>query len=263
MLVVIGLIVGGILVGQSLISAAEVRAQITQIEKYNSAVNTFRSKFNAIPGDMRPEIAQQFGFLVGFACNGQMGQRDGNGLIDGYSNVSNIYLQTAGENNLFWQDLSSSIAGQLIEGQFPNSGAGPEGCGSSVALSGTGISTYFPNAKIGRANFVYVYEASGFNWYAVSAITSIRFSGGLLASSANIPVTQSYNIDSKIDDGSPMTGNVQALYLNNSNSNVQYAPNTTTSGGTSSSCYDTTTSTYSVTYNNGSGGNCALSFRFQ
>jgi prepilin-type N-terminal cleavage/methylation domain-containing protein len=37
-LVIIGLIVGGVLVGQDLIRAAYIRAQITQIEKFNTAV---------------------------------------------------------------------------------------------------------------------------------------------------------------------------------------------------------------------------------
>src|SRR5665213_3308988 len=68
-LVIIGLIVGGILVGQDLIKAAEVRAQISQIEKYSSAVNTFRAKFAAIPGDMALITANQFGFS-GTACTG-------------------------------------------------------------------------------------------------------------------------------------------------------------------------------------------------
>jgi len=53
-LVIIGLIVGGILVGQDLIHAAEVPAQITQIEKYNQAVNTFRGKYGDLPGDRGP-----------------------------------------------------------------------------------------------------------------------------------------------------------------------------------------------------------------
>jgi prepilin-type N-terminal cleavage/methylation domain-containing protein len=44
-LVIIGLIVGGVLVGQGLIRAAGVRATITQIEKYNQAVNAFRGKY--------------------------------------------------------------------------------------------------------------------------------------------------------------------------------------------------------------------------
>jgi hypothetical protein len=41
-LVIIGLIIGGILVGRDLIKASETRAQISQIEKYNTAVNTFK-----------------------------------------------------------------------------------------------------------------------------------------------------------------------------------------------------------------------------
>jgi len=48
-LVIIGLIVGGVLVGRDLISAASVRAQITQIEKYQQAVNAFRDKYGGVP----------------------------------------------------------------------------------------------------------------------------------------------------------------------------------------------------------------------
>src|ERR1700722_15466804 len=86
-LVIIGLIVGGVLVGQDLIKAAEVRAQISQIEKYNTAVNTFYGKYQAIPGDMNIATASQFGFTVGSLCTGDgtspYGSRNGNGLIEG------------------------------------------------------------------------------------------------------------------------------------------------------------------------------------
>src|SRR6266852_226786 len=51
-LVIIGLIVGGILVGQDLIKAAQLRATITQLERYDATVNTFRTKFNGLPGDL-------------------------------------------------------------------------------------------------------------------------------------------------------------------------------------------------------------------
>src|ERR1700691_433072 len=79
-LVIIGLIVGGVLVGQDLIRAAEVRAQISQIEKYNTAVNTFRDKYNALPGDLPPTVPTQFGFA---ARAGTAGRGDGNGIIEG------------------------------------------------------------------------------------------------------------------------------------------------------------------------------------
>jgi hypothetical protein len=117
-LVIIGLVVGGVLVGQNLISAAQIRAQITQIEKYNSAVNTFKGKFNALPGDMRPEIATQYGFSVGTNCgSGAQGLRDGNGLLETAGTFT--LGQTYGETGLFWQDITSSASGGLIEGQFP------------------------------------------------------------------------------------------------------------------------------------------------
>ena len=61
-LVVIGLIVGGVLVGRDLISAAYTRAQISQIEKFNTAVNTFYGKYQALPGDMNNSVASTFGF---------------------------------------------------------------------------------------------------------------------------------------------------------------------------------------------------------
>src|ERR1700722_5890685 len=101
-LVIIGLIVGGILVGQDLIKAAEVRAQLSQIEKYNSAVNTFRAKFNAIPGDMAIATAKQFGFVLGTYCDRSvLGYRDGNGLIDGADSPWQL-AQAMGETGLFW-----------------------------------------------------------------------------------------------------------------------------------------------------------------
>src|SRR6202167_3238935 len=82
-LVIIGLIVGGVLVGQDLIRAAEIRATISQIEKYNTAVNTFRGKFNAIPGDMNLVTATTFGFSSGGTRSSTAGQGDGNGVLDG------------------------------------------------------------------------------------------------------------------------------------------------------------------------------------
>ena len=51
-LVILGLLVGGVLSGQSLIHAAQLRAVTTEMNNYVSAYNTFRDKYMAIPGDM-------------------------------------------------------------------------------------------------------------------------------------------------------------------------------------------------------------------
>src|ERR1700756_2788750 len=79
-LVIIGLIIGGILTGQDLINAAAIRAQISQIEKYNTAVNTFYGKYGYLPGDIPDPQASSFGFSPRGTLTGQ---GDGNGIIEG------------------------------------------------------------------------------------------------------------------------------------------------------------------------------------
>src|SRR5476649_123700 len=66
-LVIIGLIVGGVLTSRDLIAAAQIRAQISQIEKYQTAVNTFRGKYGYLPGDIPNNAAT----ACGFAARGQ------------------------------------------------------------------------------------------------------------------------------------------------------------------------------------------------
>jgi prepilin-type N-terminal cleavage/methylation domain-containing protein len=51
-LVILGLLVGGVLMGQSLIRAAELRRVVTDYNKYTTAVQSFRDKYFALPGDM-------------------------------------------------------------------------------------------------------------------------------------------------------------------------------------------------------------------
>ncbi len=256
-LVIIGLIVGGVLVGQDLIAAAEVRAQISQIEKYNTAVNTFHNKYSGIPGDLAVASASAFGFSVGTNCVGTAGMRDGNGIIDGYS--AGGLLQGVGETGLFWEDLSSA---NLIDIIIPNSGGASFSCsaGGAVVASGTGLSAYFPTAKIGRGNYLYVYEVGGTNYYGLSAVSSNNSSGGM-TSGVSIPAVTAYNIDKKIDDGIPLTGHVTVNYL--TAYAVHLAPSA--SPAVAASCYDSTTTNgaYAIAVNNGAGLNCALSFQFQ
>ncbi len=77
-LVVIGLIAGVILVGQDLINAAAIQAQISQIQGYNTAVRTFEVKYNNLPGDIPNPAAGNYGFQP----RGQYaGEGDGNGVL--------------------------------------------------------------------------------------------------------------------------------------------------------------------------------------
>jgi len=288
-LVVIGLIVGGVLVGQNLITAAEVRATITQVEKYNTAANTFRGKFGYLPGDINPTAAQQFGFAArGTLC----GEGDGNGVIEGVETSSGGtcegFADAVGETVMFWVDLSSPVGGNLIDGGFntASSTAAP-----SADITGTTINLWLPPAKLGRGNYFYVYSGEyynsptwtslGINYFGLSAVSNIAASSnhGKVASTPNIPVAQAYAIDKKVDDGMPQTGNVIAWYLNggaqmwNDGTDVtstlnEPLPTTTAIAGSSTTCYDNghvtnATQNYSMEINSGAGANCALSFHFQ
>ena len=82
-----------------------------------------------------------------------------------------------------------------------------------------------------------------------------------MLSGTTLPVMQAYRIDNKIDDGLPTTGVIQAVYINGSTTATSPAPNAAADGPTT--CYNTTNDVYSIAYNNGTGPNCALSFRFQ
>src|SRR5271170_3878378 len=78
-LVIIGLIVGGVLVGQDLIKAAQIRATVTQLEKYNTSVNTFRGKYNGLPGDLQSPT-NFFPSVTGAGTGTGLG--NGNALIE-------------------------------------------------------------------------------------------------------------------------------------------------------------------------------------
>jgi prepilin-type N-terminal cleavage/methylation domain-containing protein len=276
-LVIIGLIVGGVLVGQDLIRAAEVRATITQIEKYNTAVNTFRTKYNnQLPGDIDATDAAQFGFA---ARGPNAGQGDGNGVLEGYNNVAGGNLSADGELAMFWEDLSVA---SMIDGSFSTATQWIP----TVSITGSGIDAYFPQAKIGQGNYIYVisggtwtgvWNSTGINYFTLSAITSID-PNSAVHSAPGLTVQQAYSIDTKIDDGLPQSGNVTTLYFNYTLSTggevwaagggATGASPGTAASASSTSCYDNggdaaNSMQYSVSQNGGAGVNCALSFQFQ
>ncbi|HEU5047633.1 MAG TPA: type II secretion system protein [Rickettsiales bacterium] len=263
-LVIIGLIVGGVLTGQNLIQSAAIRAQIAQIEKFNVAVNAFDNKYGAIPGDMGLTNASNFGFTT-TGCTGGEGSRDGSGVIEGY--FGGVRILEYGEATLFWSDLSQA---GLIEGAFPTGNSYSSGCGITASnwtlTSGaTYIGNYLPAAKIGNGNFIYVYDSDTYeggidsnNWYGLSAVNSVHTDGSMVSTPA-LSVLTAYRLDQKMDDGKPVTGSVQALFITSywiNQPNAQASDSAT-------SCYNTTSGTYSVGINGGNGVNCAISFRLQ
>ena len=266
-LVIIGLIVGGVLVGQDLIKAAEIRATVAQIEKYNTAVNTFQGKFNGLPGDLPATTAAAFGLYAQNAGAGGTGRGDGNGLIDGSVSTSTVPAAYTQEGVAFWVHLSQA---NLLDGNFASifwDSAPPV----TIATAAS-ISEVFPLARIGRGNYIVVGSASGQNYYMITGIASSNgaTSSGILNTTANLTPIEAYNMDVKLDDGAPETGIVQAHGLvTNSTTTLFTDPSSYASPAASGSCLVSTVSGLdtSATYNRNltSGGNtpsCSLRFRF-
>ena len=291
-LVIIGLIVGGVLTGQDLIKAATIRAQIAQMEKYNTAVHTFQLKYGYLPGDMPATAATAFGFYSGSVngCDGSAKKRDGNGLIENAATGASFFEST-GETSLFWTDLgnNATLACGVSNNQacggaglidFTYAGVAPPcGGGNAISIDGsTKVNTYIPAAKLGNNNYVYVYSANGFNYFGiVKPLYNAGAMAFLMGGMPNFAITpyQGNNIDTKIDDGIATSGNVQASFANftpiycaTTNGSActapptTYAPTTALEPTTSTSCYNSDTNAYSTKlYPNNL--NCALSFKFQ
>src|SRR5689334_9254741 len=96
-LVIIGLLLGGILKGQELITSARVRNLISQQDGIKAAYFGFLDRFRALPGDYT-QAATNIAGIGTAACNGGNGNGDGRITSD----------TDAHENILVWEHLSKS-----------------------------------------------------------------------------------------------------------------------------------------------------------
>lgn len=146
-LVIIGLIVGGVMVGQDLIKAAAIRSQISQIEQYNTAVNAFKLKYGYLPGDIPEPDASDFGFKPRGLYDGQ---GDGDGCLTGtWANITNYKRVTfvSGENAMFWVDLYMS---NLIKDKLNTATSSSSNPGLPTRIP----KNFLPTAKINSNSYI-------------------------------------------------------------------------------------------------------------
>ena len=211
-LVIIGLIVGGVMVGQNMIESAKIRAAVSQIEQYSTAVNTFRLKYNSVPGDMSASNASSVGFATRV---GTAGRGDGNGKVEGGS-IGTVGYPNAGETSLFWNDLGAS---GLIEGSFKGIDCARDSVFCTRSSATVAVSQIFPPIKIGNNNYMTVVNDNGITSLVLFGnLISVSWAGGaLLAADFNggnglgLTPVQAYSIDLKIDDGFPLTGSISGI----------------------------------------------------
>lgn len=218
-LVVIGLLVGGVLVGKDLIHAAEIRAQVTQIEQYKTAYNAFMTKYNCIPGDCDITTASQLFHAYLSPNNGTGG--NGNGLIEwrqgdevNYSNQTGVYWAASAEYQLFFTELvEANLINDTLDqfsldrGATPITGSGmPHTKLSSASRFFVGDSSNFNDATAGRTNPMESYRrGNNAMWFVICQPAANQMYEFTANCGVFIP-SDTKKIDQKIDDGMPFSG---------------------------------------------------------
>lgn len=205
-LVILGLLIGGVLSGRSLIRAAELRSVSSEYSKYMASIQAFRDKYFAYPGDMN-SATRFWGRLNSNAdcvtnssasvaspgaCDG-----DGDGIMDSAGAASQ-----AGETEQFWLHLAHA---GLIEGTYT-------GLAGSGGYAHCPIGTSCPASKLAGAGWGirylgnYAGNAAAFsgnygNFFDYGAGVSTQSTYG-----AALNPSEVWNVDMKIDDGVPGTG---------------------------------------------------------
>lgn len=211
-LVILGLLAGGILSGQSLIRAAELRATSQEVQQYMVAVNTFRDKYHGVPGDLNnatrfwgeahatPATCRDTASTGKETC-------DGNG--DGYVARSD----GSSEQFRFWQHLSNA---GIISGSYT-------GVNGSTGQDHHDIGVNVPQGKMGDSGWsAYHFDSA----YGSTPITNdfgniLIFGSEGMNSSGVVGKTwdnvfipaELWNIDRKFDDGRAATGQIRAYQL--------------------------------------------------
>lgn len=198
MLVIIGLLIGGILIGQSMISSAKINAQVQQIQQFDAAVLAFKAKYKYLPGDA-PAYGGNGNRVIALKCCG--------------GSYVSIYSYFAGsEIASFW--------GNLFPSQFPGSGSftppTTKGSNINVPLSKLGKSGSFIIAQGYGGTSTQADPANPRNYYAIleqsQAQTPLygdryQFSTPGVNNSAVAPI-DALALENKMDDGNALTGHI-------------------------------------------------------
>ncbi len=192
-LVIIGLLLGGILKGQEMITQAKIKNVINDFNGITVAITSYQDRYRALPGDDKNAAAR---WTIQAPANG-----DGDGVIAGLYNANDTSgtggaPAAAAESNLFWQHLR-------IAGFVP---------GLTV---GTGSGTPPPNATGGLIGV-----ESG-----VVGASGLGFTSTIVCSS-NVTDKVAIAVDTQIDDSNSATGQVRAQLQAAANPNTAATPAT-------------------------------------
>jgi prepilin-type N-terminal cleavage/methylation domain-containing protein len=176
-LVIIGLLLGGVLKGQELITGARVRNLISQQDGIKAAFFGFQDRYRALPGDYSAAGTN-------INCSGGCADGDGNGRIEAPN------AGTTHEEILAWNHLTA--AGFLNGNYVFTSGTTAPDAGN------TPVNPYSVYIQL-----VYDDKYGDPGAYATTPDKHNLKTGG------QVPVEIVAEVDRKIDDGKPLSGAFQ------------------------------------------------------
>jgi len=209
-LVIIGLLLGGILKGQEMITQAKIKNIISDFSGISAAFHGYQDRYRALPGDDAGAAARWTGATSG----------SGNGVVAGTYNNGGAACTTASESCLWWDDLRRSgfVAGAGV--------LQPLNALSGIIGVQTGDGAATPGPALGGAAGI-----GGFF--------------GLMMCSANLPDKVAIATDTQMDDGGRLTGSVRGPLQTANNPNI--VTDATAAGvGGAASYVESGTNTYTI-----------------
>ena len=199
-LVIIGLVVGGIMTGKTLIQQAEIRAAASQLQKFETAYRTFQVKYGCIMGDCA-NATDFFGtnyVVVASGCPPSGGAGNGNGNGDGFIDQSSGLT-----SNGTWRcEPIQALKSLSLSGFLPSDMSAP--CQASLLVYFKGINDscafFYKNTLWNNYNL----PLNAINWANIQ-------SGGFSPISGALSPVQARLIDEKLDDGNPTNGKFRVL----------------------------------------------------
>lgn len=208
-LVIIGLIVGGVLAGKSLIETAKMRSIVTQLQSYETAMQVFYNKYNCIPGDCA-NATTFFPNPSSYSCGSGADLVGSGNVCNGNGNAQIEYISTS-EPFQAWRQMA--LAG-LISGNYTGV-SGPAHVyidplpGTNVpALKGFGTSA---GINLYYAANSFSVGAKGLTTPALPINKNVFLIFSPVDTSKNVLTpSEAYYVDTKMDDGHPAKGSVQS-----------------------------------------------------
>lgn len=217
---IIGLLVGGVMAGASIIRSSELTTVMNESKLYINGFNNFVTKYGAPPGDLTD------------ASTRWSGAHNGNG--DGY-----VLSSTPAEQYYSLEHLSKA---KMITAPLIADNSSTVQIGTNLpTMSVRSVTLYFTHAADLSGYLVTGATAYWTGWYYHFAVLARQTNGSALGLGGFLTGREAAEVDSKFDDGMPGLGSIRTLVATS-------APSCVTGATADVAVYNTATTSLSCMF---------------